>query len=120
MAEEIELLVNDLLSVESLVHSQRLQLFRGLVTYLSSCLSFNMLEKEILCLSVHAFAQAVVDLEEDDDDDCVTMHLETSPNTTIRLSHRVPKWLVKGMKVYYFDVRPHFIGPEGVFSLQCC
>lgn len=112
LAEEIEYIVKSLMAVEKLVNIQSIQLFRAIVTYLYKCLLPLMWETQILCISVHAFAQLVVDLDEDNND-YVTLEIESYRGSRSRLLHKIPKWLVRGMKLYYLDVRPHFVSHEG-------
>lgn len=50
---------------KALLHYQRLNLFRGLVAYLSECAVSPLLEKYILMITVHEVVQAIVDLQTD-------------------------------------------------------
>lgn len=121
LAQHIENLVKELSNEGSLIHSQRLQLFRGLVTYLTTCLESEslepkrLLEKEVLCFSVHALAQAIVDLEKDGDN--IPVLLESAKGSKARVSHQVPRWLIHGLRKYYLEARPHFISDEGTLVI---
>jgi hypothetical protein len=35
-----------------------------------------------------------------------------------RVRSTVPRWVVEGLKVYYFEARPHFIGTTGVATYK--
>ena len=70
MPEEIRLVVEECVEQfgreKSLLHYQRRNLFRGIVTYLYEHATFPMLEKYILWVSLHEAVQAIMDLEMDD------------------------------------------------------
>jgi len=105
--------ISELEDAGPLTFKQRLQLFRALITYLTSCLKTPMAEKQITCFSVHALAQAIVDLEEKEGDN-IDIHLELAKDTLPRLTYSVPKFIVRGLKLYYLEARPHFMPAEGV------
>jgi hypothetical protein len=73
MPEEIRLVINEcwvqFRREGALLHYQRLNLFRGLVSYLHAYSSpAGMLERHILCFSVQEAMQAFVNLETDASD----------------------------------------------------
>ena len=70
MACEIRLIVDECVdqfaSQKQLLHYQRLSLFRGLVAYLYEHAQFPLLEKYILCITLHEAVQAIMDLEKNE------------------------------------------------------
>ena len=38
-------------------------------------------------------------------------------DSTSRSVHRIPSWLVKGMKLYFLEVRSHFMNSQGVTTM---
>ena len=96
----------------SLVYSQRLLLFRALITFLHLFVSPEPLSESVIrCITLHTLAQAVVDLDYNlkYDEDEPTIEIEPTQTSPDRIERKVPRWLVKGMKLYYLAVRPHFI-----------
>ena len=126
LADYIEHTVKDMLGRKILVCTQRTDLFSCMIAYLMNNApgedgyqkTLAVLEKKVSHFSVHAFAQAVADLEKGGEDDLVTIRLEKEKNSTStcpsRFSYRVPKWFVKGLQVYYLLARPHFMPDEGL------
>lgn len=120
MEEEARRVVDELIQAAStgdLVHSQRVQLFRAIIAVMVTCSAPTMLEKEVLCFSVHAFAQAVVDAgqaEADPEQQTIAVSLESSQGAVTRVEHEIPIWIVPGLKLYFLEVRPHFMPATGI------
>jgi hypothetical protein len=83
MPDEIRLVVDECVEQfrreGALLHYQRLNLFRGLVTFLHAYASPSMLERHILCISVHEAIQVFVNLEMEDDE--IVLHVEPCRGT---------------------------------------
>ena len=105
-------------TMETLSHHQRREVFRAVITGLFEFTSPTMLEKTIHCITIHVMAQAIVDMTatsntDDDDERIIHMSIEPCEGSTYRCEFRVPCWLVSGMKLYYLDVRSHFLPDDG-------
>ena len=102
-------------TLQTLSHHQRRDLFWAVITGLSEFVRPPMLEKTIHCLTIHVMAQAIVDMNLATSNTTGTVHMLIEPceQSKIRGSYEVPIWLVSGMKLYYLDVRSHFLPDEG-------
>ena len=101
-------------NLQTLSHHQRRELFRAVITGLFEFVRPPMLEKTIHCLTIHVMAQAIVDMmSTSNTTGTVHMLIEPCEQSKIRGSYEVPIWLVSGMKLYYLDVRSHFLPDEG-------
>lgn len=98
-----------------LVTTQRMMLFRGLVTYLYKFIVSPMMEKTISMITTHAVVQAIVGLASAKD---IDLSIEPNEESVDRSVHPVPRWLVEGLKLYYLEVRPSYIPASGVGKVK--
>ena len=99
-------------------HFQRVEFFRAVVTYLH--LFANIPERGILNFTVHALVQAMVDFKAKgaNNEDFICIELEPCEDSVVRVSYKVPGWLLRAVATYFLQVRSHFmplVGP-GKFS----
>ncbi len=102
---------------KTLLHYQRLQLFRGLIAYLYLHATPTLLEKYILNITIHEVVQAIMDLD-DKELASITLNIEPCHESSARFCCTVPRWVVEGFKVYYLESRPNFISSEGLSKVK--
>ena len=86
----------------------QIEFFRSLMAYVLIFLGF--LDREVSNVTVHAVAQAAVQMKESDDQNAsFVLEIDVAERCARKTCYNIPRWLLEGFVDYFVSVRSEFL-----------
>ena len=86
----------------------QIEFFRSLMAYVLIILGF--LDREVSNVTVHAVAQAAVQMKESDDQNAsFVLEIDVAERCARKTCYNIPRWLLEGFVDYFVSVRSEFL-----------